>query len=166
MPQPRGQNFKVQGRGISLTLRIELVGNIDESGEELASARSVDVTSEATLDGNGPSALNNGPPLLPVNDDEKHETESITSLQKRLQLVEKECSRLESLHQKYRLRWLEETYRAKVLKEYAPEGTSTCSPRQIAWNAPSPAQKYDTEDDSGREWTERAHGSTQDNTVS
>ncbi|KIK33618.1 hypothetical protein CY34DRAFT_18256 [Suillus luteus UH-Slu-Lm8-n1] len=160
MPQPCGQNFKVQGRGINLTLRIELVGNIDESGEELASA------SEATLDGNGPSALNDGPPLLPVNDDEKHETESITSLQKRLQLVEKECSRLESLYQKYRLRWLEETYRAKVLKEYAPEGTSTCSPRQIAWNAPSPAQtEYDTEDDSGREWMERAHGSTQDNTV-
>ncbi|KAG2737574.1 hypothetical protein P692DRAFT_20761394 [Suillus brevipes Sb2] len=160
MPQPPGQNFKVQGRSIKLTLRIELVGNIDESGEELASA------SEATLDGNGPSAMNDEAPPLPVNDDEKHETESITSLQKRLQLVEMECSRLESLHQKYRLRWLEEIYRATVLKAYAPEGISTCSPHQIEWNAPSPTQtEYDIEDDSGREWTERVGGSTQDNNV-
>ncbi|KAG1867598.1 hypothetical protein C8R48DRAFT_671804 [Suillus tomentosus] len=148
MPQPHhgGQNFKVQGRSINLTLRIELVGNIDESGEELAS------TSEATLDGNGPSALNDEAPLLPVNDDEKHEADSITSLKERLQLAEMECSRLESLHQKYRLRWLEENYRARLLKEYAPDGISTCSPHQIAWNAPSPAQtEYGTEDDSGRE---------------
>jgi hypothetical protein len=75
-----------------------------------------------------------------VNDDEKHEVDSITSLKERLQLAEMECSRLESLHQKYRLRWLEENYRARLLKEYAPDGISTCSPHQIAWNAPSPAQ--------------------------
>ncbi|KAG2110223.1 uncharacterized protein F5147DRAFT_651872 [Suillus discolor] len=125
-PCHSGQNFKVQGHSINLTLQIELVGNIDESGEELAS------TSEATLDGNGPSALNDEAPLLPVNDDEKHKVDSITSLKE--------------------LRWLEENYRARLLKEYAPDGISTWSPHQIAWNAPSPAQtEYGTKDDSGRE---------------
>ncbi|KAG2125334.1 hypothetical protein DEU56DRAFT_916620 [Suillus clintonianus] len=144
MPQSRGQNFKVQGRSINLTLRIELVGNVDESGEELASV------SEANVDGIGPPTLNEEAPQ--VNDDEKHEEDSITNLKRRLQLAEMECSRLESLHQKYRLRWLEENHRARVLKKYAPDEISTCSPHQIVWNAPSPAPtEYETEVDSDQE---------------
>jgi hypothetical protein len=64
----------------------------------------------------------------------------MAKLKERLQLAEKINSRLEQLYQKYRLRWLEESYRARVLEEYAPEGVSTYPPHQISWNAPSPAQ--------------------------
>ncbi|KAG2059278.1 hypothetical protein BDR06DRAFT_1003413 [Suillus hirtellus] len=64
----------------------------------------------------------------------------MAKLKERLQLVEKINSRLEQLYQKYRLRWLEESYQARVLEEYAPEGVSTYPPHQISWNAPSPAQ--------------------------
>ncbi|KAG2097264.1 uncharacterized protein F5147DRAFT_778066 [Suillus discolor] len=108
MPQPQGQNFEVQGRNINFNLRIELVlGDIDESSVELASV------SEANVDSNDPSALNDEAPLLPVNDDEKYKTDSIASLKEQLQLTEMKCSgklRLEGLYQKYRLRWLEENY--------------------------------------------------------
>lgn len=72
-----------------------------------------------------------------------HETgdaESVARLKERLQLAELGCSRLAELYQKYRLRWLEEHYRAKVLEEYAPRGIDTCSAHQIAWDAPSPIQ--------------------------
>ncbi|KAG0700706.1 hypothetical protein DFH29DRAFT_876377 [Suillus ampliporus] len=121
-------------------LRIELVDNVYESSEELTR------TSEVNVDDNSTSALNDEAPLLQVNDNEKCEVDSITNLKKRLQLAEMECSKLERLYQKYRLRWLEENYWARVLNEYAPHGINTCSPRQITWNAPSPAQtEYDTE---------------------
>ncbi|KAG2739369.1 hypothetical protein P692DRAFT_20756166 [Suillus brevipes Sb2] len=40
----------------------------------------------------------------------------------------------------YRLRWLEEMYRTKVLERYTPPDIDTCSPHQIPWDAPSPVQ--------------------------
>ncbi|KAG2740235.1 hypothetical protein P692DRAFT_20671649, partial [Suillus brevipes Sb2] len=80
--------------------------------------------------------------LLPVksHEDGDEASESMAKLKERLNLAEMNCSRLEGLYQKYRHRWLEENYRARILEEYAPEGISTHSPRQIAWDAPSPAQ--------------------------
>ncbi|KAG1852375.1 hypothetical protein C8R48DRAFT_676213 [Suillus tomentosus] len=117
MPQPGCWTSKLQGHSISLNLRIELVDNVNA---------------------NSPSAWNNEVPLLPVINDEKSHVGSTTELKERLQLAETNCSRLEGLYQKYRLRWLEENYRARVLKEYAPDWVSTCSPRQIPWDSPSP----------------------------
>jgi hypothetical protein len=61
-------------------------------------------------------------------------------LTERLRLAEINCLRLERLYQKYRLCWLEENYGVRVLEEYAPHGISTCSPRQIPWDAPSPTE--------------------------
>jgi hypothetical protein len=68
------------------------------------------------------------------------DAESIAELKERLQRAELGCSRLTELYQKYRLRWLEEHHRAKVLEGYAPHGIDTCSAHQIAWDAPSPIQ--------------------------
>lgn len=64
--------------------------------------------------------------------------ESVAELKERLRLAELNCVKLGELYQTYRLRWLEENYRATILEEYAPNGISTISPRQIAWDAPSP----------------------------
>lgn len=61
-------------------------------------------------------------------------------MEERLQLAEINCTRLEELYQKYRLRWLEENYWVRVMKEHTPSGISTFSSRQIAWDAPSPTQ--------------------------
>ncbi|KAG1894631.1 uncharacterized protein F5891DRAFT_1195077 [Suillus fuscotomentosus] len=123
MPQSGYQTFKLQGHNISLNL--QFVGNINDDS---------------------PSAWSDEAPLLPVINNEKSDMGSMTELKERLQLAEINCSRLEELYQKYRLRWLEEKYRASVLKEYAPAGIDTCSPHQIAWNAPSPTpSEYDGE---------------------
>jgi hypothetical protein len=77
---------------------------------------------------------------LPEHDHERREEESIVKLKERLRLAELGCSRLQAQYQMYRLRWLEENYRARILEEYAPDGISTCSPHQIEWDAPSPIQ--------------------------
>lgn len=99
-------------------IRIELVDNINDDSPL---ARS----DEAPLP---VSAIHN----------EKGDVDATIELKERLQSAEMNCSRLNELYQKYRLRWLEEKYRARILKEYAPDGLSTCSPHQIAWDAPSP----------------------------
>ncbi|KAG1877328.1 hypothetical protein F4604DRAFT_1680347 [Suillus subluteus] len=113
-------------------LRIELVGHANESDKELTS-EDVD---------NNKSARNNKASLLlqPAKKHEDGEVDSIARLKECLQLAEASCTRLEKLYKKYRLRWLEERYRVKVMEEYVPSGISTCSPRQIAWDAPSPTQ--------------------------
>ncbi|KAG1887688.1 hypothetical protein F4604DRAFT_1674868 [Suillus subluteus] len=85
MPQPQCQNFKVQGRTINLNLRIELVDSVYESSKELTR------TSEANVDDNSTSALNEAP-LLQVTDNEKCDVDSITNLKERLQLAEMECT--------------------------------------------------------------------------
>ncbi|KAG1873145.1 hypothetical protein F4604DRAFT_1925635 [Suillus subluteus] len=72
----------------------------------------------------------------------------MAKLKERLELVETNCSRMEELYQKYRHRWLEENYRVRALQEYAPEGISAWSSRQIAWDAPSPTQSELQENDS------------------
>ncbi|KAG2339570.1 hypothetical protein BDR05DRAFT_951064 [Suillus weaverae] len=83
--------------------------------------------------------------LLPEQSHETGEADSVAELEEQLQLAELGCSRLEELYQKYRLRWLEESYQAGVLEEYTPSGVSTCPPHQITWDAPSPIQSNDTE---------------------
>jgi hypothetical protein len=92
------------------------------------------------FDGNNPSVQNKEAPLFPVNSNEECKVDSMTKLKERLQLVEMNCSRLESLYQKYRLHWLEENHQTRVLEEYTPNAISTCSPCQIPWDAPSPTQ--------------------------
>jgi hypothetical protein len=74
---------------------------------------------------------------LPGHNSETHE-ESVADLKERLRLAELNLSKLGELYRKYRLRWLEESYRATILEEYAPNGISTASPGQISWDAPSP----------------------------
>lgn len=63
----------------------------------------------------------------------------MADVKERLRRAELGCERLEELYKKYRLRWLEENYRARILQEYVPNVTST-SPGQIPWDAPSPIQ--------------------------
>ncbi|KAG1849746.1 hypothetical protein F4604DRAFT_1687339 [Suillus subluteus] len=127
-PQCPHQTFELQRRSINLNLWIELVGNTDiERVEELTSS--------------SPSTRNSNARLLLVNSHEEGAVDSMTELKERLQLAEMNCLRLESLYQKYRLRWLEERHRAMILEEYAPNGIITCSSSQIAWDTPSPAQR-------------------------
>ncbi|KAG2112777.1 hypothetical protein DEU56DRAFT_919806 [Suillus clintonianus] len=74
--------------------------------------------------------------------------DSIVRLKERLQMAEMGCETLRNLYQIYRLRWLEENYRARMMEKYVPSGISTCSPHQIAWDAPSPTQsEYELEVD-------------------
>ncbi|KAG1779657.1 hypothetical protein EV702DRAFT_1043576 [Suillus placidus] len=124
------------------SLRIELEGYADKKGGELtrSGASEVDVDNLAG---------DNEAPRLPVKDQETGEVEAIDKLKERLKLVELSCARLEELYQTYRLRWLEEKHRARVLEVYAPPGIDTCSPRQLAWNAPSPIQSEDEDEGKG-----------------
>ncbi|KAG1863294.1 hypothetical protein C8R48DRAFT_773346 [Suillus tomentosus] len=128
------QTFKLEGYGINLNLRIELAGDIDQRGKELTSYGASEVNADDCLAGENKTSL------LPVKNHEAGEVESIENLKERLKLAELSCTRLEELYQTYRLRWLEENYRARVLEVYAPPGINTCSPHQITWNAPSPNQ--------------------------
>ncbi|KAG2105841.1 uncharacterized protein F5147DRAFT_775154 [Suillus discolor] len=125
----QSQTFNVSGCIISLNLRIELANKVDERGEpaEIASI------SEVHVDKN-PSVENKN---LPKHNCEQCE-EFMTELKEQLRLAELNCSKLGELYQKYRLRWLEENYWAMILEEYAPNGTCAISPRQIAWDTPSP----------------------------
>ncbi|KAG1754734.1 uncharacterized protein EDB91DRAFT_1076840 [Suillus paluster] len=123
-------------------IRIELVCSTNQRGEELTSHG----ISEVDVHNGCPSVGNNETHILPVESHKPGEMESIANLKERLQLAELSCSRLkeaQELYQKYRLRWLEESYRARVLEGYAPHGINTYSPRQITWDAPSPIQSDD-----------------------
>lgn len=133
------------------SLRIELESYTNQKGEELTCSGArfvVDLfiyhsqsslpTSEANVDNSLPGV--NEVPHLPVNDQKTGEVETIDTLKERLKIAELSCAKLEELYQTYRLRWLEENYRAMVLEVYAPPGIDTCSPHQLAWNAPSPIQ--------------------------
>ncbi|KIK34658.1 hypothetical protein CY34DRAFT_17570 [Suillus luteus UH-Slu-Lm8-n1] len=116
----------MSGHVINLNLRIELVHGIIESQsgeskpEELASVR------EENVDENCPAT--------------KNSEETIDDVKERLRQAELGCTRLEKLYKKYRLRWLEENYRANILEGYAPSAVNTTSPGQITWDAPSPIQ--------------------------
>ncbi|KAG1751525.1 uncharacterized protein EDB91DRAFT_1078292 [Suillus paluster] len=98
------QAFKLQGHSINLNLRIELVGHTSESDEELTRlARMLMITNQQ------------GTTRLPLcfcqqKNTEDGKVDSIARLKERLQLAEMNCTRLENLYQKYRLRWLEENY--------------------------------------------------------
>ncbi|KAG2752733.1 hypothetical protein P692DRAFT_20723230 [Suillus brevipes Sb2] len=133
MTQSLSQTFKLQGHtSINLSLRIELGGNTNPKGE-------VDDDDNRLSAENNEESNDGGEAAHGAGDEE-----SIAKLKERLQLAELGCSRLTELYQKYRLRWLEEHHRAKVLEEYAPDGIDTCSAHQIAWDAPSsPIQSDD-----------------------
>lgn len=64
----------------------------------------------------------------------------MANVKERLRRTELDCSRFEEQYKKYRLRGLEETYCAKILEQYSPNGISTISPGQITWDTPSPIQ--------------------------
>ncbi|KIK32917.1 hypothetical protein CY34DRAFT_110800 [Suillus luteus UH-Slu-Lm8-n1] len=70
------------------------------------------------------------------------DNDTLTSLQARLETVEKNCSRYFDLYKTYRLRWLEENHRARVLEKYAPN-VDGYSPAQMPWDAPSPQMGSD-----------------------
>ncbi|KAG2740370.1 hypothetical protein P692DRAFT_20881013 [Suillus brevipes Sb2] len=119
-------------------VRIEITDNIGKRREE--------DTGRGVSDADVGESCQNQSHLLPIRDHETSEEESISNLKERLRHAEIGCSRLEELYQKYRLRWLEESYRARVLEKHAPGGIDTCSPRQIAWDSPSPIQSDDEEE--------------------
>ncbi|KAG1874034.1 hypothetical protein C8R48DRAFT_769423 [Suillus tomentosus] len=146
MSQQVCQAFKLQENtgSINLNLRIELSCNAHQSSEKLTSH---DVLNEVDVGDNHPLTGDNKAPLLLVETCETGEVESVAGLKERLKLAETGCARLEEMYQTYRLRWLEEIYRTKVLERYAPQGIDTCPPYQIPWNAPSPAQSEDEGED-------------------
>ncbi|KAG1866146.1 hypothetical protein F4604DRAFT_1928156 [Suillus subluteus] len=139
MQQSLHQTFKLQGNYINLNLRIEISDSTNQK-EKLTSYG----ISEADIDDNSPPAWNGGAPPHEAGrvDQETGEADSIARLKERLAHAELGCLRLEELYKKYRLRWLEENYRARVLEKYAPRDINTCSACQIDWNAPSPVQDY------------------------
>ncbi|KAG2138539.1 hypothetical protein DEU56DRAFT_755830 [Suillus clintonianus] len=147
MPQLGSQTFKLQGCSFNINVqdvlkaffRIELVGGDNESGEELAGI------SESKIDVDDPTLDKNVAPAQ-KNESEKDQVNAMAKLKERLELAEMNCSMLEELYLRYRVRWLEENYRVRALKVYAPDGVNTHSPRQITCDAPSPAQsEYDAE---------------------
>ncbi|KAG1890411.1 hypothetical protein F4604DRAFT_1914954 [Suillus subluteus] len=125
------------------SLRIKLEAYTNQKGEELTCSGA----SEVNVDNSLPGV--NKAPHLPVKDQETGEVESIYTLKERLKNVELSCARLEELYQTYRLRWLEENYWARVLEVYALPRIDTCSPHQLAWNAPSPIQSEDKDEGEG-----------------
>ncbi|KAG1726247.1 hypothetical protein EDD22DRAFT_853570 [Suillus occidentalis] len=147
MQQPlrQTQAFNLSGNIINLSLQIEIAGNANQKSEpkKLAGEGKADVEKGLPLAEN-----EEAPPHLLEHSHKELEEESIPTLKERLRLAELACSRLQVQYEKYRLRWLEENHRARILKEYAPAGISTWSPRQIDWNAPSPIQ---SDDDDGFE---------------
>jgi hypothetical protein len=140
---------------LTLFLRIEITGNVDKKSEHaraddigcvdttIVDSQSLSNTRKFDVKKDLASAENEEAPLhLPECDHERHkpEEESIAKLKEQLRLAELGCSRLQAQFQVYRLRWLEECHRARILEEYAPIGINTCPPRQIQWDAPSPIQ--------------------------
>ncbi|KAG2091807.1 uncharacterized protein F5147DRAFT_779855 [Suillus discolor] len=154
MQQSLGPNFKLQGHDTNLNLPNEIAGNTDGREEEVANhgVRFIDaiinhlkgslLASDVVYDNCHP----NQTPFLPVREHETSEEVSMASLKERLQCAELGCLMLGELCQKYRVRWLEQNYRAMVLEEYAPPGIDTCSPHQMMWDTPSPIQS-DVEDE-------------------
>ncbi|KAG1840204.1 hypothetical protein C8R48DRAFT_770783 [Suillus tomentosus] len=135
MQQSFSQTFKMQGNHINLNLRIEIPGSINQR-EKLTNYG----VRESDIDNNCPPERNSEAPLDGAGriDQETGEGDSMARLKERLELAELGCSRLGELYMKYRLRWLEENYRVRVLEQYAPRDIDTCSAHQIAWDAPSP----------------------------
>ncbi|KAG1906192.1 uncharacterized protein F5891DRAFT_1182410 [Suillus fuscotomentosus] len=121
-------------------LRIELLCNANQNSEELTSH---DVLNEVDVGDSDSLAGHIKAPLELVENNETGEVESVARLKERLKLAEVGCERLGEMYRTYRLRWLEEMYRTKVLEKYAPHGIDTCSPHQIPWDAPSPVQSED-----------------------
>ncbi|KAG1841644.1 hypothetical protein C8R48DRAFT_679252 [Suillus tomentosus] len=127
----QSSSCQISGHVINLNLRIELVHDITDkqSGgskpEEFASVREVNIDKDC-----------------PTTESRE---ESMADVKERLRRAELGCARLEELYKKYRLRWLEENYRARILQEYVPNVTST-SPGQIPWDAPSPIQSDDDDE--------------------
>ncbi|KAG2093354.1 uncharacterized protein F5147DRAFT_779410 [Suillus discolor] len=121
----------MSGHVINLNLWIELVHDITDkqSGgskpEEFASIREVNVNKNC-----------------PTTESRE---ESMADVKERLRRAELAYVQLEELYKKYRLRWLEENYCARILQEYAPNVIST-SPGQIPWDAPSPFQSDDDDE--------------------
>ncbi|KAG1837998.1 hypothetical protein F4604DRAFT_1941881 [Suillus subluteus] len=149
MQQSSCQTFKLQGYNINLNLRIEIPSSANQK-EELAGHG----VSDTDVDKNCHPAWNSEAPLMQVKsheaggvDREIDGADSITKLKERLELAELHCSKFGELYQKYRLRWLEENHRARVLEKYAPSEIDTCSARQIPWDAPSPVQSDNDDDD-------------------
>ncbi|KAG1861037.1 hypothetical protein C8R48DRAFT_774304 [Suillus tomentosus] len=134
------QTFNLSGNIISLNLQIEIVGDANRRSEH----EGLSGIGKADIEKGLPSTeKEEAPPHLPEYNYERREEESITKLKEQLRLAELGCSRLQEQYQTYRLRWLEEHHRAKILEEYAPTGISTYPPRQIEWDAPSPIQSDD-----------------------
>lgn len=134
-------------------LRIKIAGKADQRSEHegfagvgcvdtiIVYSQSSSYTRRADIEKGLVSVEENEEALqLPKHDHERREEESLVKLKEQLRLAELGCSRLQKQYQMYRLRWLEEHYRASILKEYAPAGISTYSPHQIEWDAPSPGQ--------------------------
>ncbi|KAG1761717.1 hypothetical protein EDD22DRAFT_953812 [Suillus occidentalis] len=129
------QTFNVSGTVISLNIQIKIAGDANQRSKHEGFAGVGKAGAEKGL----VSVEENEKTLqLPEHDCERREEESIVELKERLRLAELGCSRLQAQYQMYRLRWLEEQYRASILEEYAPAGISTYSPHQIEWDAPSP----------------------------
>ncbi|KAG0701807.1 hypothetical protein DFH29DRAFT_875621 [Suillus ampliporus] len=142
------QTINLSGNIISLNLQIEIAGNANQRSEHegLAGAGS-SYTRKADVEKGLASTENEEALHLPKHNHERHEEESIAKLKEQLRLTELGCSRLQVQYQMYRLHWLEEYYRARILEEYVPTGINTCSPHQIEWDAPSPIQSDDAFED-------------------
>ncbi|KAG2739669.1 hypothetical protein P692DRAFT_201811395 [Suillus brevipes Sb2] len=158
------QTFNLSGNIISdlLTLfpRIEITGNANQKSEhEGLVGVSLSYTSKADIEKSSALAENKEVLHLPEHIHERCEEESIAKLKEQLRLAELGCSRLQAQYQVYRLRWLEEYHRARIFEEYVPIGVSTCSPRQIEWDAPSPIQfPIFSDNDDDVEWMTTLNG--------
>ncbi|KIK46546.1 hypothetical protein CY34DRAFT_104957 [Suillus luteus UH-Slu-Lm8-n1] len=145
------QSLALENCSGKLSLRIEIDVRIDNTqrGEASVSTPIVFVQSPFTAcSNNSPmwyrsSCVEDAPlPQLDKNptpaSDTIEDNASTTSLQARLEEVEKNCNHYLELYKKYRLRWLEEIHRTDILEKYAPPNVDGYSPAQIQWDAPSP----------------------------
>ncbi|KAG2339308.1 hypothetical protein BDR05DRAFT_951229 [Suillus weaverae] len=149
------QTFNLSGNIISVNLQIEITGNANQKSEHegLVGVSKADIEKSSAL------AENKEVLHLPEHIHERCEEESIAKLKEQLRLAELGCSRLQAQYQVYRLRWLEEYHRARIFEEYVPIGVSTCSPRQIEWDAPSPIQfPIFSDNDDDVEWMTTLNG--------
>ncbi|KAG2029663.1 hypothetical protein BDR03DRAFT_987622 [Suillus americanus] len=165
------QTFNLSGNIISVNLQIKITGNANQKSEHeglvgvrcmdmiLVVSQSLSYTSKADIEKSSALAENKEVLHLPEHIHERREEESIAKLKEQLRLTELGCSRLQAQYQVYRLRWLEEYHRARIFEEYVPIGVSTCSPRQIEWDAPSPIQfPIFSDNDDDIEWMATLNG--------
>jgi hypothetical protein len=138
---------------LTLFFRIKIAGKADQRSEHegfagvgcvdtiIVYSQSASYTRQADVEKGVVSVEENEEALqLPKHDDERHKEESLVKLKEWRRLAELGCLRLQKQYQMYRLRWLEEHYRARILKKYAPAGISTYSHHRIEWDSPSPSQ--------------------------